>query len=196
MLPMITRPPGSHASGRSSSGNQTGGLPLAPAGSLLVAAILFLSACGPSQGQTQNTEGSAAPTAALASEPQERLPAPGEAWVIFGTDTVTAEVARTAEEREKGLMYTNKLDKGRGMLFVFQDVQIRSFWMENTLIPLDIAYLDESLIISDIQAMEPLTTDLHPSARPAMFALEVPMGWFAEMGISAGAEAKVIFGPG
>lgn len=93
-------------------------------------------------------------------------------------------------------MYRDKLDKGRGMLFVFPDVQIRSFWMENTPIPLDIAYLDESLFIVDIQAMEPLTTDLHPSALPAMFALEVPMGWYAEMGISAGAQARVVFGPG
>ena len=131
-----------------------------------------------------------------ASGGQERLPPPGEAWVIFGADTVWAEVARTPEEREKGLMFREKLDKGRGMLFVFPDVQIRSFWMENTLIPLDIAYLDESLVITDIQAMEPLTTDLHPSARPAMFALEVPLGWYAEMGISAGAEARLVFGPG
>jgi uncharacterized membrane protein (UPF0127 family) len=82
------------------------------------------------------------------------------------------------------------------MLFVFADVQVRSFWMENTLIPLDIAYLDEALVIVDIQAMEPMTTDLHPSAHPAMFALEVPMGWFAETGIAAGDEARVVFGPG
>jgi uncharacterized membrane protein (UPF0127 family) len=115
--------------------------------------------------------------------------------VIFGTDTVRAEVARTPEEREKGLMYRDELEKGRGMLFVFTDSQVRSFWMENTLIPLDIAYLDENLTIVDIQAMEPLTTDLHPSARPAMFALEVPMGWYGEMGISVGAQAKVVFGP-
>ncbi len=161
MLPLIFRPPGSLARGPSSPGNRTSGLCLASPGSFLLATILFLSACGPSQGQTSDREGSAALAAALASEPQERLPAPGEAWVIFGNDTVTAEVARTAEEREKGLMYRDKLDKGRGMLFVFPDVLVRSFWMENTLIPLDIAYLDESLIISDIQAMEPLTTDLH-----------------------------------
>jgi uncharacterized membrane protein (UPF0127 family) len=115
--------------------------------------------------------------------------------VIFGTDTVKAEVARTPEQREKGLMYRDELEEGRGMLFVFPDLQVRSFWMENTLIPLDIAYLDENLAIVDIQAMEPLTTDLHPSARPAMFALEVPMGWYGEMGIAVGAQARVVFGP-
>jgi uncharacterized membrane protein (UPF0127 family) len=93
-------------------------------------------------------------------------------------------------------MFREKLDEGRGMLFVFPDVQTRSFWMENTLIPLDIAYLDENLLIVDIQPMEPLTTDLHPSAKPAMFALEVPMGWFAAQGIAVGAEARVVFGPG
>ena len=196
MLPLIIRPTRPPTHGPSSRKTGNAGFLLSSPASFLLALVLFLSACGPSQGQTPDTGESAAPASAQAAETQERLPAPGEAWVIFGTDTVTAEVARTAEEREKGLMYREKLDKGRGMLFVFPDVQVRSFWMDNTLIPLDIAYLDESLIISDIQAMEPLSTELHPSARPAMFALEVPMGWFAEMGISAGAEARVIFGPG
>jgi uncharacterized membrane protein (UPF0127 family) len=116
--------------------------------------------------------------------------------VIFGTDTVRAELARTAQEREQGLMYREALASGRGMLFIFPDSQIRSFWMQNTLIPLDIAYLDENLAIVDIQAMEPQTEDPHPSARPAMFALEVPQGWFREKGIEVGAQARVIFGPG
>jgi uncharacterized membrane protein (UPF0127 family) len=132
----------------------------------------------------------------LPGQGQERLPPPGRAWVIFGSDTVEAEIARTPEERQKGLMYRESLDAGKGMLFVFTDSAIRSFWMSNTFIPLDIAYLDENLRIVDIQAMQPETTDSSPSAHPAMFALEVPQGWFREMGIALGAEAKVIFGPG
>jgi len=61
---------------------------------------------------------------------QERLPPPGQAWVIFGVDTVQAEVARTPAERERGLMFRESLAKGRGMLFVFPEAQIRSFWMK------------------------------------------------------------------
>lgn len=127
---------------------------------------------------------------------QERLPSRGEAWVIFETDTVVAEVARTPEEREQGLMYRESLEGGRGMLFVFPDSQIRSFWMRNTFVPLDIAYLDENLRIVDIQAMDPETDEAHPSARPAMFALEVPQGWFEAKGIQVGAQARVLFGLG
>ena len=156
---------------------------------------LLGASCSPS-----DTQGSAAQEvggeSGAVGATQERLPPRGEAWVIFGSDTVRAEVARTPEEREQGLMYRTELAPGRGMLFVFDDLQTRSFWMKDTLIPLDIAYIDENLRITDIQAMEPQTSDLHPSARPAMFALEVPMGWFAEKGIVAGAEARVIFGPG
>ena len=93
-------------------------------------------------------------------------------------------------------MYRTELPEGRGMLFIFPDSRIRSFWMSNTVIPLDIAYLDENLRIVDIQTMEPESLDPHESARPAMFALEVPAGWFREKGIVSGARASIVFGPG
>ncbi|MEJ2542339.1 MAG: DUF192 domain-containing protein [Gemmatimonadota bacterium] len=156
----------------------------------------LLLACNASGGQTMSGGESASGLRETPSDAQERLPPRGEAWVIFEADTVLAEVARTASEREEGLMYRESLEEGRGMLFVFSDSQIRSFWMRNTLIPLDIAYLDESLRIVDIQGMEPETDDAHPSARPAMFALEVPRGWFGRKRIQVGTQARVVFGPG
>ncbi len=166
-------------------------------GALGVLGFLAVAACGASGGQTQAAVSEASEGGQRESTAsQERLPPRGEGWVIFGKDTVRVELARTPEEREQGLMYRETLEKGRGMLFVFNDSQIRSFWMLNTMIPLDIAYIDENLTIIDIQAMEPQTEDPHPSARPAMFALEVPLGWFAEMGIGVGTQAQVVFGPG
>lgn len=163
--------------------------------------LIPLLACGPSEGQTRIGDGSAASgmTAipeATRNAPQERLPPPGHAWVIFEADTVEAEVARTVDERAQGLMFRENLAKGKGMLFVFPDTQIRSFWMKDTFIPLDIAYLDAEFRVVDINAMEPESTTSLPSALPAMFALEVPQGWFEEMGISVGAQARLIFGPG
>jgi uncharacterized protein len=123
-------------------------------------------------------------------------PAAGHAWVIFGADTVVAEVAATADQREQGLMYREEVPDGTGMLFVFQDNEVRAFWMANTYVPLDIAYMDPSYRIVDIVQMEPLVTDTYPSSAPAMFALEVRQGWFAEQGIGVGDRAEVVFGVG
>jgi uncharacterized membrane protein (UPF0127 family) len=116
------------------------------------------------------------------------------AWVIFGADTVMAEVARTPAERSDGLMYREELADGTGMLFVFDRSEIQSFWMSNTYVALDIAYMDASFNIVDIQQMEPLTTTPHESSGPAMFALEVPQGWFEAHDVRVGATARVVFG--
>lgn len=123
------------------------------------------------------------------------LPPRGHAWVVLGNDTVLAEVADTPEARERGLMHRTELADGRGMLFVFQDMAPRSFWMRDTYIPLDIAFLDREQVIVDIQQMEPETDELTESAAPAMFALEVRQNWFAEQGIQVGTEAQIVFGP-
>jgi uncharacterized membrane protein (UPF0127 family) len=118
----------------------------------------------------------------------------GTALVIFGADTVVAEVAQTPEERQQGLMYREHLDENAGMLFVFDRAEERSFWMQNTYIPLDIAYLDSSMRIINIVAMEPLSTELYESEGPALFALETNQGWFEARGIGPGAQAIIEFG--
>lgn len=122
------------------------------------------------------------------------LPPAGFAWVIFGADTVVAEVAATAEERAEGLMYREQVPDGTGMLFVFRDNAVRSFWMANTYVALDIAYMDPSFRVVDIIAMEPLVTESYPSAARSMYGLEVRQGWFAEQDIRVGSQAQIVFG--
>ncbi len=97
-----------------------------------------------------------------------------------------AEVAATDNSRTTGLMHRRMMPENRGMLFVFAYPQPQSFWMKNTHIPLSIAYIDEHGVIVHITDMKPLTTDPHPSIRPAKFALEMNLGWFAKHGIKTG----------
>ncbi len=167
-------------------------------GRSLAVAILCLvgvAACSPADGEARvATADSRTPSVAASATKVPTAPPAGHAWVIFGADTVLAEVAATPEERAEGLMYRDELAEDAGMLFVFQQPAIQSFWMANTYIPLDIAYIDASYRITDILQMEPLDTGSYPSTKPALFALEVIEGWFEEKGIAAGAQADIVFG--
>lgn len=165
----------------------------------LLALVLWSAGCGPGDNappaeQQGALQAEPAPQVGVAPEWGAAPPA-GSAWVIFATDTVVAEVAATPEEREKGLMYRDEVPDGTGMLFVFPDSQVRSFWMANTYVPLDLAYMDPSFRVVDIVQMEPLVTDTYPSRAPAMYGLEVRQGWLGEHGIGIGAQAQVVFGP-
>jgi hypothetical protein len=124
-----------------------------------------------------------------------RMPTAATALVVFGSDTVHAEVANTSETRSQGLMYRDEVPEGTGMLFVFDREAERSFWMQNTFVALDVAFIDRNFRIVDIQQMEPESTEIHDGARPAMFALEVRQGWFAEKGIGVGDRCELIFSP-
>ena len=124
------------------------------------------------------------------------LPAPGRAWVIFGADTVVAEIASTPEQREQGLMDRSAVPDGTGMLFVFNRSEERSFWMKDTHVALDIAFFDDANTIVGIKQMEPLDETLTDSDVATALVLEVRKGWFAENGIGEGATAEVVFGPG
>lgn len=99
---------------------------------------------------------------------------------------IDVELACSVEEQSKGLMFRSELPQNQGMLFVFPQERTLSFWMKNTLIPLDIAYIDAQGKIIDIQQMQPQTTTAHPSKAPAKYALEMNQHWFKENKIEPG----------
>jgi len=99
---------------------------------------------------------------------------------------VTVEVADTPDARSQGLMHRDSLPEDYGMLFVYPEEQILSFWMRNTRIPLDIAFIDRSGFILEIQHMEPHDDTSHASRQPAMYALELRSGWFEDHGVEPG----------
>jgi uncharacterized membrane protein (UPF0127 family) len=103
----------------------------------------------------------------------------------------TVEIAGTPEEQSMGLMYRTKLAPDRGMIFPFNPPRIASFWMRNTLIPLDMIFVRADGTIANIAANtvpyseEPVLSDGVVAA-----VLEIPGGRSAELGIKPGDKVK------
>jgi uncharacterized membrane protein (UPF0127 family) len=115
--------------------------------------------------------------------------------LTVGQHKVTAEVVVTPEQRAVGLMHRFSLKPDHGMLFVFERSEPLAFWMKNTFIPLSIAFISADGRIVNIEDMRPQTEDTHWSKGPALYALEMRKGWFAEKGIGPGAMVKGIPAP-
>jgi uncharacterized membrane protein (UPF0127 family) len=93
---------------------------------------------------------------------------------------VAVRVARTPEERSRGLMNVSELPTGVGMLFVNEEDVRSGFWMKDTLVRLDILWADADGTVVDTAEMEPCAADPCPSyapGEPYRYALEVPAGW-------------------
>lgn len=106
----------------------------------------------------------------------------GSAWFISETgDTlanVDVEISDTDYKITKGLMDRSQMRENQGMLFVFNNMEKRSFWMKNTKIPLDIIYItQEGLIDSYYQSTTPYSVEPLPSSGAAQYVLEVNGGY-------------------
>jgi len=101
--------------------------------------------------------------------------------------TFRVELARTPEERERGLMYRDKLAADAGMLFIFERPAPQTFWMKNTLIPLDMIFIGaDRTIVGIVENAEPLTLTPRGVPEPSQFVLEIGGGLSARLGIRAG----------
>lgn len=116
------------------------------------------------------------------------------AQLKIGGKTLTVELAQTPEQRTQGLMHRTELKDGTGMLFIFGRETPQSFWMKNTLIPLSIGYFDKSKKLVRVLKMNPESKMVrdgelkrYESGAPALFALEVPQGWFEKNKVKVGA---------
>ena len=109
--------------------------------------------------------------------------------------TVDAELATTPETRTRGLMERSSLPADQGMLFIFEVAQPLSFWMFNTLIPLDIIFADAERRITSVYASvppcrPPSRCPTYRSNGPAQFVLEVNAGTVAKAGIEISDELR------
>lgn len=97
------------------------------------------------------------------------------------TTEISVKIADEPLEREKGLMYQKALPENRGMLFVFPKEDYYSFWMKNTLIPLDIIFLNKNKnIVSIIKNVPPCKNDFCPLYQPkekSQYVIEVNAGF-------------------
>jgi hypothetical protein len=124
---------------------------------------------------------------------------PSEPEVVLltraGEQHVKVEIARTDAERQRGLMYRQKLEPGRGMIFLFERAeQHMKFWMKNTYIPLDMIFIspDKHVVFVEENA-EPLTTTSRgPDEEESQFVLEVPGGWARAHGVERGVACKFV----
>ncbi len=116
----------------------------------------------------------------------------GNLWLIKAAtgDTLMkmdVEYANTQSSIEYGMMYRKSMDETMSMLFFMGNMQMRSFWMKNTYVSLDIIYVDDRLQIVSIQKnAEPLNTKSLPSDGPAMYVLEFKGGLSDKLGLEKG----------
>ncbi len=112
-----------------------------------------------------------------------------------GPVQVSAEIADEPEEWSRGLSFRTSLAEGSGMLFVFDDERVRSFWMKDTLIPLDVIFIGGDLVVVHIvERALPCEADpcpLYGSGAPVLYALEVNADFARVHGIRVGAEVTI-----
>ena len=107
---------------------------------------------------------------------------------------VEIEVADSVEQQQRGLMGRESLEDDAGMVFLFFADTTSGFWMKDTLIPLSIAFFDQTGVILKILDMEPCETNMCPSYSPGVSyrgALEVNQGAFDEWGVEVGDRIRV-----
>jgi uncharacterized membrane protein (UPF0127 family) len=136
-------------------------------------AMLAQVACARDDGPGARSAGPGAPRVVVETRAGARLP-------------VTVEIARTDAARARGLMFRSALAGDAGMLFIFEEAADHPFWMKNTLIPLDMIFIDDAGRVTGVVASA-VPGSLEPrSGGESRFVLEVNGGWAAVHGVRAG----------
>lgn len=110
--------------------------------------------------------------------------------------SIEIEIADQEDERMQGLMYRHYLPENAGMFFIFDHEELRSFWMKNTYISLDIIYINSDMEIVSIQKYtQPKSTYSLPSEKPAKYVLEVTAGYTDQYDIKPGDRIEYSYSP-
>ena len=113
----------------------------------------------------------------------------------IGAHQVRAQVARTLQERETGLMGRTFLPQNSGMLFVFKHPQKVCMWMKNTPMPLSVAFATSDGVITNIAKMAPETLTAHCSTKAVSYAVEMNINWFQLNSVGPGDKIRASANP-
>lgn len=110
----------------------------------------------------------------------------------FGTrHRLEVELADQPASRTRGLMWRRDLADDKGMLFIFPTEEVQAFWMKNTLIPLDMLFINQAhQVVGIVEQAGPRTLISRTVGLPSMYVLEVAGGWAARMGVRPGVTAS------
>lgn len=117
------------------------------------------------------------------------VPVP-EVGIVVAGHPLSVALAASDDAIRCGLSNRDELREDQGMLFRFDRDVRHPFWMRDTRVALDIAFIDGRGTVLAIRQMTPLSEQLHYPPAPYRFALEMPAGWFARQGIQAGARVQ------
>ena len=151
----------------------------------LFVAIALLSTCGCDSGE--DSSGGSNDEAISDVPPQRELPT---AMLTLGQEQFTIELATEPADRQRGLMFRKELAANGGMLFVFPNSQVQTFYMKNCLIDLDIVFIRSNGTIAKVMTMKapidgrPL--QYYTSGTPVMYVLELSAGTCKRLNIRAG----------
>lgn len=158
---------------------------------ILAAALISLAAASCDAQSGSDGTGQRPASATASHRPQAVLP---------DGSLITLELAITPEEISQGLMFRPSLPEDRGMLFIFGMERVPSFWMKNTMIPLDLIFLDDDgTVVEIVGNAQPCAVEPCPHyipSRPAAAVVEVAAGVTDRHGLAAGDAIDFVNVPG
>ncbi|HET6528004.1 MAG TPA: DUF192 domain-containing protein [Balneolaceae bacterium] len=140
---------------------------------LILALVMLAGACSDSKSNTKSEQNSGNEGRSLTFTRSVAFLAEGDT-----VSTIEVAVADDNQERSQGLMDVRELGESKGMLFIFENEQPRSFWMANTPLPLDIIFVNaEGEIVRIQHSAEPFSQENYVSGEPAKYVIEVNAGY-------------------
>ncbi len=151
---------------------------------LLLACVGALLVACPNPASAPKHGAAAAADPTESGQPQPKLPTL-KLWL--GAHEVITEIARTPIEHQVGMMWRTNMAELEGMIFIFEDANRRAFWMRNTIVPLDIAYIAPDGALLEVHAARPRDETTLPSeSERVQFVLEMRQGWFQRNNVKPG----------
>jgi len=132
----------------------------------------------------QAKSGAAKPTYVATDKPKKKM----KEELEYIDLPLEVEIPSNLRDFNRGLMFRESLENDKGMLFIFERVGQYSFYMKNTTIPLDVAFVTEDGIVESIKSLEPNDETAVSSDGQVLFAIEANRGWFTENNVEVGDE--------